>query len=72
MSSSNNDAQFEKVLGSGDILVMAFGAMIGWGWVISSGDWISRGGVLGAALGFVIGGIVISMYLPIFKLGQVV
>lgn len=59
MSSSNNDAQFEKVLGSGDILVMAFGAMIGWGWVISSGDWISRGGVLGAALGFVIGGIVI-------------
>ena len=59
MSTSSSDAQFDKVLGSGDILVMAFGAMIGWGWVISSGDWISRGGVLGAALGFVIGGLVI-------------
>lgn len=29
------------------------------GWVVSSGDWIVKGGVLGAALGFVIGGIMI-------------
>ena len=52
-------SNFDKVLGAGDILVIAFGAMIGWGWVVSSGDWIGRGGVFGAAFGFVIGGIMI-------------
>ena len=38
---------------------ISFGAMIGWGWVVSSGDWIGTGGVVGAALGFVIGGIMV-------------
>jgi amino acid transporter len=52
-------SDFDKVLGAWDILVIAFGAMIGWGWVVSSGDWIETGGVLGAALGFVIGGIMV-------------
>ena len=52
-------SDFDKVLGAWDILVIAFGAMIGWGWVVSTGDWINAGGVLGAALGFVIGGIMI-------------
>ena len=33
--------------------------MIGWGWVISAGNWITQSGVIGAALGFVIGGIMI-------------
>lgn len=42
-----------------DILVIAFGAMIGWGWVVSTGGWIEKGGVIGAALGFAIGGIMI-------------
>ena len=52
-------SEFDKVFSSWDILVIAFGAMIGWGWVVSSGGWIESGGVLGAALGFVIGGIMI-------------
>jgi amino acid transporter len=42
-----------------DILVVAFGAMIGWGWVVSSGRWIQNAGVIGTALGFIIGGIMI-------------
>ena len=33
--------------------------MIGWGWVVSSGQWITSGGVLGTVLGFIIGGIMI-------------
>ena len=33
--------------------------MIGWGWVVSSGNWIESGGVLGAAIAFAIGGIMI-------------
>ena len=42
-----------------DILVVAFGAMIGWGWVVSSGRWIQNAGVMGTVIGFVIGGIMI-------------
>ena len=49
----------KKVFGTFDILVIAFGAMIGWGWVVSAGDWIMTGGTLGAIIGFVIGGIMI-------------
>lgn len=56
---NKKSSEFDKVLGAWDILVIAFGAMIGWGWVVSSGDWIGTGGVVGAAIGFVIGGIMV-------------
>ena len=52
-------SDFDKVLSAWDVLVIAFGAMIGWGWVVSTGDWIMQGGVIGAMLGFVIGGIMV-------------
>lgn len=52
-------SEFDKVFSAWDILVIAFGAMIGWGWVVSSGDWIAKGGVIGAVMGFAIGGIMI-------------
>ena len=55
--SQNN--KFDKVLNPWDVLVTAFGAMIGWGWVVSTGGWLSRAGVAGTVLGFVIGGIMI-------------
>ena len=55
----NERRELNKVLNTGDVLVTAFGAMIGWGWVISSGGWIQASGVLGTALGFIIGGIMI-------------
>lgn len=53
------DKKFKKVCNSFDVLVLAFGAMIGWGWVISSGNWINDAGVLGTMIGFAIGGIMI-------------
>ena len=56
---SNRESEFSKVLNTGDVLVVAFGAMIGWGWVVSSGQWITSGGVLGTVIGFIIGGIMI-------------
>ena len=52
-------SKFERVLGTWDVLVIAFGAMIGWGWVVSSGSWIEGGGAIGAALGFLVGGIMV-------------
>lgn len=55
----NNSRELKKVLNTGDVLVVAFGAMIGWGWVVSSGQWITDGGILGTVIGFIIGGIMI-------------
>ena len=56
---NKKESEFNKVFSAWDILVIAFGAMIGWGWVVSTGGWIEKGGVIGAALGFAIGGIMI-------------
>ena len=52
-------SEFNKVLSAWDILVIAFGAMIGWGWVVYTGDWITKGGVIGSMIGFLIGGTMI-------------
>ena len=40
-------SEFDKVFSAWDILVIAFGAMIGWGWVVSTGGWIEQGGTSG-------------------------
>ena len=53
------DSRFKKVMSATDILVVAFGTMIGWGWVVSSGRWIQNAGVIGTVIGFIIGGIMI-------------
>ena len=52
-------SKFNRVLNPLDVLVTAFGAMIGWGWVVSTGSWLSRAGVGGTVVGFIIGGIMI-------------
>jgi basic amino acid/polyamine antiporter, APA family len=40
-----------------DYFALAFGTMIGTGWLVLMDDWLGRGGPLGASLGFAIGGI---------------
>lgn len=52
-------SKFDKVMGSWDILVIAFGAMIGWGWVINSGDWITTAGFAGSMIAMCIGGVMV-------------
>ena len=59
MSKKNHGGELNKVLNTGDVLVVAFGAMIGWGWVVSSGQWIVSGGIIGTIIGFIIGGLMI-------------
>ena len=39
-----------------DYFTLGWGAMVGVGWLVIMDDWLSRGGALGALLGFVIGG----------------
>jgi APA family basic amino acid/polyamine antiporter len=53
---SEAGAGLSRVLTRRDVLALAFGAMIGWGWVILTGAWIERAGSLGAMLAFVVAG----------------
>jgi basic amino acid/polyamine antiporter, APA family len=39
-----------------DYFTLAFGTMVGVGWLVVMDDWLGRGGPLGAMLGFAIGG----------------
>lgn len=50
---------FKKSLGTVDVIALAFGAMIGWGWVVLAGGWVESAGVLGAVLAFFLGGLAI-------------
>ncbi len=51
-----NEDRFVRVLGQRDVIALAFGAMIGFGWVILTGTWLQEAGSLGAILAFLIGG----------------
>jgi basic amino acid/polyamine antiporter, APA family len=45
-----------------DYFALAFGTMVGVGWLVVMDDWLGRGGPLGAILGFAIGG---ALLLPV-------
>ncbi|MDD2215757.1 MAG: APC family permease [Eubacteriales bacterium] len=52
---SDTNKGLKRVLGRTDVLALAFGTMVGWGWVILSGLWIKEAGMAGALLAFAIG-----------------
>lgn len=51
---------FVRVLARGDVLALAFGAMIGWGWIALTGHFLIDAGSAGAMLAFVVGGAAIG------------
>lgn len=51
--------EFAKVLGSKEVLALAFGAMIGWGWIVLTGDWIQAAGSVGAITAMALGSLII-------------
>jgi basic amino acid/polyamine antiporter, APA family len=53
--------QFQRILARRHVIALAFGAMVGWSWVLLSGLWIERAGTLGAALAFVLAGAVMVL-----------
>ncbi|WP_313022103.1 APC family permease [Mobilicoccus sp.] len=57
---SRQHEKMDKVLGRWDVLAVAFGAMIGFGWIVLTGTFLNGAGTLGAALAFVVGGIVVA------------
>ncbi|HEY5069790.1 MAG TPA: amino acid permease, partial [Candidatus Acidoferrum sp.] len=42
-----------------DYFALAFGTMVGVGWLVVMDDWLGRGGPVGAILGFAIGGVLL-------------
>lgn len=56
-----SDNSLKKSLGMVDIIALAFGAMVGWGWVVLAGGWVASAGVMGAVLAFLIGGIAVLL-----------
>src|ERR671937_239865 len=46
-----------RVMRARDYFALAFGSIVGVGWMIGLDDWLKRGGSLGAMLGFLVGGI---------------
>lgn len=57
----SEDVKLAKILGNKDVLALAFGAMIGWGWVVTAGIWVMNAGSLGAILAFLIGGALVAV-----------
>ncbi|SEV80590.1 APC family permease [Natrinema salifodinae] len=58
---SEDGRQFERILTKKDLFVLAFGAMIGWGWIIQTGFWLDEAGVGGSVLGFVVGAVMVCI-----------
>jgi len=53
--------KFLRVLSRREVLALAFGAMVGWSWVVLSADWIKSAGTIGAIMAFLGGGVVMTV-----------
>ena len=54
-------SELKKSLGTLDVIALAFGAMVGWGWVVLAGGWILSAGTWGAMLAFLVGGLAVIL-----------
>lgn len=52
--------RLHTVLGQREVWSLAFGAMIGWGWVVLSGEMIDRAGSLGSMVAIVVGAVMVG------------
>ncbi len=50
-----------KTLARREVVTLAFGAMIGWSWVLLTGDFLTRAGSLGTAIAFIVGGLAVLL-----------
>ncbi len=52
---------FAKSLARREVLTLSFGAMIGWSWVLLTGEWLARAGTLGTTVAFIVGGFAVIL-----------
>ncbi|MBI3948874.1 MAG: APC family permease [Acidobacteria bacterium] len=55
----NSAPLLRRALKTKEYFTLAFGSMVGVGWMLVIDDWLARGGAAGAMLGFLIGGLVL-------------
>nr|WP_315025039.1 APC family permease [uncultured Aminipila sp.] len=53
----DENTKLVKAFSTKDVLALAFGTMIGWGWIMLSGQWAASAGMLGAISAYVVGAI---------------
>ena len=53
----NERQRLKRALGRVEVFALAFGTMVGWGWIMLPAQWIEAAGVFGAMAAFLIGGI---------------
>jgi amino acid transporter len=58
---ASGEPGLKKVLNHWDTLAIGVGAMIGFGWVVLTGDWITTAGPLGAAAAMAVGGAIMAV-----------
>ena len=58
---SDGEPRFNRVLRNRDVITLAFGAMIGWSWVLMTGYWVDSAGSLGTLIAFAGGGFAIAL-----------
>jgi len=61
---TTNTSGLHRTLSYVEYFTFGFGTMVGVGWVVLMDDWLKRGGPAGAALGFLVGGVLL---LPIAR-----
>jgi basic amino acid/polyamine antiporter, APA family len=54
---ASGSTQLRGAIGRGGFFTLAFGAVVGSGWVVVLGEWLKAAGPLGVVLGFVAGGV---------------
>ena len=55
------NTSFAKTLARREVLTLSFGAMIGWSWVLLTGEWLTRAGTMGTTIAFIIGGFAVVL-----------
>lgn len=61
VEASGTGATLRKEIGAAQFFTLAFGAIVGVGWVVVLGEWLRQAGPLGAVLGLVGGGMVVVL-----------
>ena len=54
-------AGLRKTIRRREVVALAFGAMIGWSWVLLTGEWLLRAGLWGVAAAFALGGAAVAL-----------
>jgi amino acid transporter len=52
-------SSLQRALGAVDYFTLSFGSIVGVGWIVVMNGWLRRGGPIGAALGFLLGGVLL-------------